>query len=177
MSMDHKQRNFTILTTVIIMSLAISFGVFYSHRHTQQQSKLATVSTKTEVNTAPVAYLTIPNQQIRIPLIQGTTNLTVGNVQSSPYDTSDKALTILAPELDSNWECADASGTKGKATIGSISITTQSKRAGPGTPAVSKRIGNYTYGFEPAGEKCTKSTNYSVIVASFERQFSLIEAY
>jgi hypothetical protein len=184
MKVTKNQRGFSAVETLIIIIVLVAIGgVGYYIWHAKQTNKGSTnTKTLTHQNTpsnnltSNTAYLTISKQNIRLPLTSEISGLKAGMLEDSGYSESDKSVAVLAPELDANWTCAaDASGNKG--TIGMISITTQAKRSGPGEPAVTKKLGSYTYGFEPGASNCTSDSKYSALVSAFEKQFNSLEAY
>lgn len=162
-----------IILLVILVLAVIGFGGYFVW-NSQQKDTETTVTTSSA--TSETQYFTIASQNVRLPLTSELADLQPGAVEDSGYSSSDKTITVLAPQLDAGWTCeASADGTKG--TIGTISITTQDKRSGPGEPAVTKKVGAYTYGFEPGGANCTSDPAYNELVTAFENQFSALESY
>lgn len=185
--MNKNQKGFSvieILVVIVVIGLIGTVGwLVYDRQKTPKQSTTTQQSatnqdkTSTDKNqTAQINYLTLEDFKVRLPLNDKTSKLKLGQVTSSGYSDSDKSVVILAPELDSFWKCeADADGSKG--TIGTISITTQSKRSGPYEPLATKKVGTYTYGFEAGGSNCTDSSSFKELEASFKTQFEQLQAY
>lgn len=168
-----------ILLVILVIGLVIALGWnFYNNRSTKSEtsnSSQGANASGTSSNSS-VQYLTLKDFKVRIPLSDKTSKLTLGTVGVSSYNQSDKAVSVLAPELDASWTCESTNGEKG--TIGTISITTQAVRSGPNQPLVTKKIGNYTYGFESTAANCTsESATYQELVDAFKVQFESIEAY
>jgi len=119
-------------------------------------------------------FLVLEDFNVRIPLDDKTSGLILGSV-SSGYD-NDKSVAIIAPQLDGEWKCESDSTNDSKGTIGTISVTTQANRSGPYEPLATKKVGNYTFGYEQGGSNCTDSPEYQQLVDAFKAQFELIEA-
>jgi len=182
--MKHKQSGFSaiVLLFVVLVVVGVSTAAWYVWRATQKDDSAGGPQSTSKDGTAspsqdkPVAYLMIPEQHVRLPLNDELSGIRAGKFGVSPLHASDQSVPIVAPELDDDWTCEAAKdGTKG--TLGYISITSQLKRAGPGDPAASKRIGDYTYGFEPGGSGCTKSSKHQELTDAFKKRFQLLEAY
>jgi hypothetical protein len=120
-------------------------------------------------------YLSIPDWRVRIPVTPAMLDFKTNTPKTSAYSKSDQFVDIITPSLDTGWRCLEDQGFKG--SIGGISRTTQSKRAGPYEPLATKRIGNYTYGFEPGGSNCTSDANYQKLVDAFKVQFNSLDSY
>lgn len=143
---------------------------------TNSEQTSTTQSTQGNTQSSSNNFLILADFNAKIPLNDKTSGLKLGSVSSSSYNEADKSVPIIAPQLDSVWKCeADLDGNF-KGTIGMISITTQAKRSGPGEPLVSKKVGNYTFGFEQGGANCTDSSEYQQLVDAFKAQFEKIEA-
>lgn len=173
-----------ILVVIVVVGLIGAVGwLVYDRQKTTKQGTTAQQSatnqdkTSTDKNqTAQINYLTLEDFKVRIPLNDKTNKLKLGQVTSSAYSDGDKSVAILAPELDNVWKCAaGAEGPKG--TIGTISITTQSKRSGPYEPLATKKVGAYTYGFEAGDSNCTDSSSFKELETSFKTQFDQLQAY
>lgn len=188
--MKQNQKGFgavEILVVIVVVGLLGTVGWLVYDRqkspkqnNTVQQSSNTSTQEKakpsTDTQVAQATYLTLEDFKVRIPLGDKTSKLKLGKVGASSYSESEKSVLILAPELDSIWKCeADQAGSKG--TIGTISITTQSKRSGPYEPLATKKIGTYTYGFEAGGSNCTDSPLYKELVDAFKTQFEQMQAY
>ncbi len=178
-----------VLIVVVVIALIGGAGWYVLHSK-DSKTKTATTAVTTKTKTTPAtdttktttpavttAYLTLDSYKVRIPLNDATSKLKLGTVGEGGYGGGDKSVAIIAPELDSVWRCAVDPGDTFKASIGIISITSAAKRAGPYEPAATKKIGTYTYGFEPAGGDCTNIPGYQTLVDAFKVQFEQIQAY
>lgn len=166
-----------VLLSVVIIGL-VGFVAWYVWQAQQTSNTASTQSQQqtSETTIPPSAYLTLADYKVRIPLNDKTGSLSLGDTKVSGYSDGDKTVAILAPELNDKWTCG--AGTDGqRGTIGSVSITSQEKRSGLGEPVVSKKVGDYTYGFESGGANCTASPQYDELVDAFKIQFQQIEAY
>lgn len=179
--MKQNQHGFSAveLLLVILVLAVLGFGGWYVWNANHKSSvtpQNTTSSTDASSSQTSTKYLTISGQGVRLPLTSELSGLSVGTVEDSGYSATDKSITIRASELDGDWTCAaDSNDIKG--TIGTISITKQDKRSGPGNPIVTKKIGETTYGFEPGGSNCTTSSKYNDLVSAFEKQFTALESY
>lgn len=141
-------------------------------RPSKSENKPAEQSQQTSASN----FLVLTDFNAKIPLDDKTSGLKLGAVKQSAYSEADKSVPIIASQLDSVWKCeVDADGNF-KGTIGTISITTGVKRAGPQEPLATKKVGNYTFGFEQGGANCTDSPEYQKLVDAFKVQFEKIEA-
>lgn len=138
----------------------------------QQASKSDQKDKATSIN-----YLTLKEYGIRIPINDSIKDLILGSIRTSNYSQDDKVVAIIAPVLDGSWTCTSDTVEGYKGTIGSISITSQAKRAGPYDPLAIKKIGAITYGYEQGGSNCTQSEHYQKLVEAFKTQFQRLEAY
>lgn len=128
--------------------------------------------------TASKEYLTIAPWGVRLPLSAKLKSLKLGKIKTSVYSQTDQDVIIIAPQLDSNWNCVEEEeGIKG--FIGVISRTSAAKRSGPGSPLITKKVGDYTYGFEELdGSSCTNDpTTYQELVNEFAKVFPSLESY
>jgi hypothetical protein len=179
--MDENHKSRVLLLSILLALLLVTAcggGWYLWHKNkTSEPQETALISPlsleKTDSNTK---YFTIVGYNVRLPLTDELADLKEGATVSSIYEKSDLAIEILAPQLDKDWGCAGNSGNS-KGTIGNISITKNAKRAGPGAPATSKKIGEYTYGFEPGGSNCTKNPKFAELVSDFTLQFDLLESF
>lgn len=172
----------------ILIAILLYGGVYLllsSKKKTSPYSPITSTPTiTTEISPSPsigqtqnAMYLTLSEWKIRLPISSILTNLKAGNPEVSSYSPTDQAVKIIAPQLDIKWDCvADADGTK--ATIGSISRTTNTKRSGPYAPLVTKKIGNYTYSYEATPtSNCTNDPLYQELVKEFQSLFNTLESY
>lgn len=139
---------------------------------------LSTFKFTDQTSVANQTYLLIPEWRVRIPLNSKLSKLKAAKASTTTgYSQTDQAIKILVPELDNSWDCvADQDGSK--ATIGSLSRTTDAVRAGPGRSNSTKKIGNYTYGDETnLGSNCTTDPRYQELAKEFEASFNLLESY
>ena len=171
-----------ILIVIVIVGLLVAMGWLVYSRSTQNQTQTDSKQTSanpdisTDATSNPTNYLTLTDFNVRIPLDDKTDGLKLGSVSSAGYNETDKSVAIIAPELDNAWKCEANPDGDFKGTIGMISITTQATRPGPSEPLVSKRVGDYTFGFEPGGANCTDSPQYQQLIDAFKIQFGKIEA-
>ena len=179
--MKQNQQGFLIVEVLLLILVIAVLGlggwyVWHSNHKSSTPTQATNSPTDTSTSENSTKYLTITSQKVRLPLTSELSGLSAGSVEDSGYSTADKSVTVTASELDKDWTCeADANGSKG--IIGTISITTQAKRSGPGDPAVTKKLGETTYGFEPGGSNCTSSSKYSDLVSAFEKQFTSLVSY
>lgn len=142
-----------------------------SPKTTNSEQTSTTQSTQSNAQTSSGEFLTLADFNAKIPINDKTSGLKLGSVSSSIYSNADKFIPIIAPQLDSGWKCEPDPDDNFKGSIGMISITAQAKRSGPGEPLVSKKVGKYTFGFEPGGSNCTISPAYQQLVNAFKTQF------
>lgn len=182
--MKHNQKGFSAVEVVIMLVIIGLIGATGWYVWQQRNKNTATPTQNTssinpnsqiDDQSDSIKYLTLTDFKARIPLNDKTSGLQLGSVSTSGHNEADKNVEIIAPELDDSWTCEAVDGVKG--SIGSISVTTQKKRSGPGEPAVAKTIGDYTFGFEPGGANCTDSPQYQQLVDAFKVQFDQIQAY
>lgn len=163
---------------IVLLVIGLIGGVgWYAWRSIDEISETDTVQ-KQQVPTNQASssdFLFLTGFNARIPIIDKTSGLRLGPVGASGYNEADKSVVIIAPQLDSVWKCeADPdSGLKG--SIGTISITMQEKRSGPYEPLVTKKLGDYTFGYEQGGSSCTDSPEYQQLVDAFRAQFDKME--
>ncbi len=165
---------------ILVLLLGVLAGGGWYIWHASRDKKTDSSTTRSTENKQPEIaaddYLTLTSFSVRLPLTSELSKLKLGAVQSSPYDENDKAIAVLAPQLEENWSCApDANGEM--AAIGMISVTKKEMRAGPSEPTVTKKIGVYTYGFEPITEGCTEDEAFGQLQSAFAKQFEKLEAY
>lgn len=186
MKTKRDQQGFSVIELLIVLVIIGLIGGlgWYVWQQRSQKSEPATQSTSSigqnpqiDSQASSPAYFTLTDFKVRIPLNDKTSGLQPGSVNASIYSEADKSIPILAPEFDDGWKCLSDTGNGTVASIGSISVSTQAKRAGPGEPAASKTIGTYTFGFEPAGANCTDNPQYQQVVDAFKTQFDQIQAY
>jgi len=163
-----------IVIVVVIAVLGLLGFVFWQNF---MNNRATSSDDAARTYTAETKYFTIEGYNVRIALTSELSGLKAGAIQASGYSEADKFVPILARELAAEWTCvADEDG--GKGLIGSISITDQYKRSGPYEPVATKKVGNYTYGFEEQGANCAGDVEaYNKLVAEFKEQFSQLESY
>lgn len=181
--MKQNQSGFSplVLLVVVLVFVGVATAAWYVWRATAgndndgSQSSSGASSDEAEEDRSG-GYLMIPSKHVRLPLSKELSGIMAGRVGVSSLHASDQSVPIIVPALDAGWTCeADESGFKG--SIGNISISSQVKRSGPGDPAASKRLGDYTYGFEPGGSNCTTNEQYQKLVDAFKKRFKLLESY
>lgn len=184
--MKANQKGFSvveILIVVVIIGLLGAVGwLVYNRQNSSNQSagksqSRQSSSAQTDTQTSSSDYLVLADFKVRIPLDDKTSGLKLGTVRASEYSQTDKMVPILAPELDSSWECEADPSDNFKGSIGMISITTQTKRSGPYEALATKRVGDYTYGFETTGSNCTDNPTFQKLVDAFKVQFDKMQAY
>jgi hypothetical protein len=176
--MNQNQKGFSVVEVLLVgVVLAIvGFAGWWAWRahHKDDTGGKNPATAQQTPQTQTVTYLTLSDYKVRIPLGSTTEKLTLGPV--TPLSNTDSSVSVIAPQLDNGWKCvADSAGYKG--TIGKISITTQTRRSGPSAPVISKKIGNYTYGFEPGAANCTDSAQYQQLIDAFKVQFAQMATY
>lgn len=160
-----------VLMVLIVIAFLVVGGIYLSKYQKDNNQTNNTVDVKT------TNYLVLENYKVRIPYSDELDNFKLGTESVSSYDVNDKFIEILAPELDADWTCEPDPATKNKGTIGSISITKQEKRAGEYEPIATKKIGEYTFGFEPSGGGCTDNPKYPELIDAFAKQFENLESF
>lgn len=182
--MKQNQSGFSplVLLVAVLVFVGVSTAAWYVWQATQNGSssengpQADSSSSSSPDEGKPVGYFLIPDKHVRLPLNEELSGIKSGRIGVSPLHASDQSVPIIVPSLDAGWTCeADRDGFKG--TIGNVSISSQFKRSGPGDPAASKRLGDYTYGFEPGGASCTASEQYQKLVNAFKDRFRLLEEY
>ncbi len=174
------EKGFGLIEAILILVVlaVISFIGYRAYQARQKPSEPQQTSTSSsQTTTSSTPYLTIDSLRVRIPLSDKTKNLKLGKLKASTYNSSDQFVAILAPELDASWTCSPDPDENFKGTIGSISITAQTKRSGPYDPTVTTRVGNTTYGLEAGGANCTANALYQQLVDTFKTQFTKLESY
>ncbi len=166
--MKANQKGFSVVEVLIVIIIVGLLGVVGWLVYDRQN--------KNDTQASSGGFLTLAGFNAKIPLTDKTSALKLGTISSSSYNEADKSVPIIAPQLDSAWKCEPDPTDNFKGTIGTISITTQAKRSGPYEPLATKKVGNYTFGFEPGGSNCTDSPKYQQLVDTFKNQFEKIEA-
>lgn len=169
--------HYTIVIIVFVVLLGVLGFAFWQNFIDRPDTSNSEDQTQVQGGAeAETIYLTLHDYDIRLPLTETLSQLTLGPVRPSAYDSSDKSVVVGAPQLDGSWTCeADQEGIKG--SIGIISITEHEHRSGPYAPDVEKKIGEYTYGFEKAGSNCTTDPRYDALVNDFQAQFNSLESF
>lgn len=171
-----------ILVVIVVVGLLVAVGWLVYDRQSKNKNDTPKTTNSEQSTTpqntqaSPSNFLTLADFNAKIPLNDKTSGLKLGSVSSSSYNEADKSVPIIAPQLDSVWKCAANPDGNFKGTIGTISVTTQTKRSGPYEPLVSNKVGNYTFGFEQGGSNCTDSPEYQQLVDAFKVQFEKLEA-
>lgn len=163
---------------VVLLVIGLVGGVaWYVWRSIDENSQIDTVQNQhvpaNQESSSDFLFLTGFNAQI--PINDKTSGLRLGSVGSSGYNEADKSVVIIAPQLDSVWKCETDPDSGLKGSIGTISITMQEKRSGPYEPLVTKKLGDYTFGYEQGGSSCTDSPEYQQLVDAFKAQFDKME--
>lgn len=182
-TLSQKSRAHIVIIVILVVALLGILGFVFWQNFINKDT---TNNTNTTQNNSPPAnqddnpeaaknYLTLAEFNARIPLNDKTQNLKLGSATPSGYNESDKMLPIIAAELDSSWKCEVNPSNNVKGTIGMISVTFQAQRSGPYEPSITKKVGNYTFGFEQSGSNCTDSPEYQQLVDAFKVQFDKIE--
>ncbi len=168
-----------LITAAIVVFVG---GGIFAYQQTKNDDKQSQPGPNANQQSAPEQkdpseggkYLLLESYKIRIPFSEKIQKLKLGPEIAMGED---RAVPILAPELDDIWKCEADPRNSSKGTIGMLSITPNEKRAGPYEPLAVKKLGRYTYGFEKGGSNCTTSPLYDELVESFKEQFQKAEAY
>lgn len=118
-------------------------------------------------------YLNIRDWKVRMSISDTLSGLKIADEESA-FAPTDKAVKVLAPMLNSGWLCSGDT----EASIGSISRTTNAVRSGSYAPLATKRIGEFTYGYEATPtSNCTSDPKYQELVKEFTAAFNSLENY
>lgn len=182
-TLSQKGSAHVVIIVILVIALLGALGfVFWqnfidediSHNADTSETTKNNQDTQTDNHTSPLGYLTLTDYNVKIPLNEETGSLKLGPVTSSGYNETDKSIAIIAPELDSTWKCETDPNGSFNGTIGVISIT-QAEKSGPYEALVTKKVGNYIFGFEQGGSNCTDSPKYQQLVDAFKIQFGKLE--
>ncbi len=183
MKLKGKRVSKKLLLAVVLVSLAglagwMAWQAKQKADLAAQVKEQAAEQSKAQAGSAsPGSYFNLEEFGSRIPRGDVINGLTLATPTASQFNGQDRSVPILAPELDGGWKCPADAAANYKGTIGTISITTQDKRSGPGDPVSAKKIGKYTFGYEPAGANCTDSPMYKELQDYFKKQFEQIEPF
>ena len=138
---------------------------------------LSTFKFTDQTNRAAQTYLVIPEWRIRLPLSPDLLDLKTTISGGTAYSQTDQDVRILAPELDTGWQCV-ADENENKATVGSIVRTSNDVRSGPYTSLVTKKLGSYNYSYEAsATSNCTTDPKYQELIKEIGSTFNQLEDY
>lgn len=175
------QKGFTtvkilIIAVVVMLVVGVFWYLLASKKNTAQDQNQDQTQNDNQRDPEGTTYFTFNEQKVQMPINDKLKDLKISQEKASVYNADDRASVIAAPVLDEGWKCKQTSKTY-KGIIGYVTITKQKKRSGPSEPTLTKKIGDYTFGFEQAGESCTDNAVYKEYVAAFKSQFQKLKTY